>query len=346
MNQRCSILVRCIIGVAISVSVSSQSWANPPFYEGKTIRYVISMGPGGGFDTYGRLLARHMGRHIPGNQRFIVQNIPGAGSLVAANLIFQEQPGDGLTMVMLHFAAITQAIVGHPQAKFDPLKYNWIGDPSIGGLPQVIWMRSDLPIHSMADFRNAEKPWRLGSTGVGIGSAISAEFLKEIGFPITLVLGYKSSADVMLALERKELDGYSISQATMEQVFHRYIDSKLVRPLLSLGREPRLPPLPGAATLDDLKLSSKERELADVFTASQALLRVHAVPPGTPQDRVQMLREAFVKTLNDKRLLEEAAKMKIMVSPTSGEQVTKIVNQLRQVSPDTLEQFKTLLSVK
>ena len=346
MNQRRSILVSYFIVIAISVSVSTQSWASPPFYEGKTIRYVISMGPGGGFDTYGRLLARHMGRHIPGNPRFIVQNIPGAGSLVAANLIFQEQPGDGLTMVMLHFAAVTQALVGHPQAKFDPLKYIWIGDPSIGGLPQVIWMRSDLPIRSVADFRNAEKPWRLGSTGVGIGSAISAEFLKQVGFPITLVLGYRSSADVMLALERKELDGYSISQATMQQVFRRYIDSNLVRPVLSLGKEPRLPPLPGAATLDDLKLSPKERELADVFTASQALLRVHAVPPGTPQDRVQVLQEAFVKTLTDDRLLEEAGKMKIVVSPTSGEQVTQTIKQLSQVSPDTLENFKKLLGTK
>jgi tripartite-type tricarboxylate transporter receptor subunit TctC len=245
MRRSWSFVLAVLFGTAFALRAPNPAWGASPFYEGKTIRYVISMGPGGGFDVYGRLLARHMGRHIPGQPRFIVQNIPGAGSLVAANLIFQEQPGDGLTMVMLHFAAVTQAMVGHPQAKFDPHQYMWIGDPSIGGLPQVIWMRSDIPIRSLADFKNAEKPWRLGSTGVGIGSAMSAEFLKLVGFPINLILGYKSSSDIMLALERKELDGYSISQATMEQVFRRYIDGNVVRPVLSLGKEPRLPPLPG-----------------------------------------------------------------------------------------------------
>ncbi len=346
MKRKWSLLLAVVLGVALAGSDSDLVWGGSPFYEGKTIRYVISMGPGGGFDVYGRLLARHMGRHIPGHPRFIVQNIPGAGSLVAANLIFQEQPGDGLTIVMLHFAAVTQAIVGHPQAKFDPLKYSWIGDPSIGGLPQVIWMRPDLPIRSLADFKKAEKPWRLGSTGVGIGSAMSAEFLKLVGFPINLILGYKSSSDIMLALERKELDGYSISQATMEQVFRRYIDGNIVRPVLSLGKEPRLPPLPGVPTLDDLELSPKERELAEFFTASQALLRVHAVPPGTPPDRVQILRQAFTKTLTDPQLLEEAGRMKIAVSPTPGEQVTQIIKRLGEVSPDTLAGFKRLLGLK
>lgn len=336
------------LAVALGMTIGfTVSWAADPFYQGKTIQYVISMNPGGGFDLYGRLLARHLGRHIPGDPNLVVQNMPGAGSLIAANLIYERQPGDGLTMVMLHYGVVTQALVGHPATRFDALKYIWIGDPTVGGLPQVLWMRSDLPIRSVEDVKKAEQPLRLGSTGVGIGSGMAAEFLKYLGFPVKLVLGYRSSSEVLLALERKELDGYFISQATMQQVYGRYIDSGLVRPVLALGTEPRLKPLPGVPAIgEDTALTAQQRELYDFLVSSLALLRVHAVPPGTPADRVKILRDGFLEALKDPRLLEEAARLKIVVAPVSGEEVTQHIRRLADASSETKELYKKLVGMK
>jgi len=342
--RKACLLITIILGVTIGFTAT---WAADPFYQGKTIQYVISMNPGGGFDLYGRLLARHLGHHIPGDPGFVVQNMPGAGSLIAANLIYERQPGDGLTMVMLHYGVVTQALVGHAAARFDPLKYIWIGDPTVGGLPQVLWMRSDLPIQSVEDVKKAEQPLRLGSTGVGIGSGMAAEFLKYLGFPVKLVLGYRSSSEVLLALERKELDGYFISQATMQQVYRRYIDGGVVRPILALGKEPRLKPLPGVPAIgEDTPLTAQQKELYDFLVASLALLRVHAVPPGTPEDRVKILREGFMKALADPRLLEEAARLKIVVAPVSGEEVTQHVRQLAEASSETKELYKKIVGMK
>lgn len=338
---------RMMMAVTIgAMLVFATSWGADPFYRGKTIQYVVSMNPGGGFDLYGRLLARHLGRHIPGNPGFVVQNMPGAGSLIAANLIY-ERPGDGLTMVMLHYGVVTQALVGHPAARFDPLKYVWIGDPTIGGLPQVLWMRSDVPVRSVEDLKKAEPPLRLGSTGVGIGSGMAAEYLKYLGFPVKLVLGYRSSSEVMLALERKELDGYFISQATMQQVYRRYIDGGVVRPVLALGKESRLKPIAGLPSIgEDMPLKGREKELYDFLVASLALLRVHAVPPGTPKDRVKILREGFLKALADPRLLEEAARLKIVVAPVSGQEVTQHIESLARASSETKELYKKLVGMK
>ncbi|MCZ6623404.1 MAG: tripartite tricarboxylate transporter substrate-binding protein [Deltaproteobacteria bacterium] len=346
MCKRFSCLTIVLVGFIFVLTASSPTWASSHFYKGKSIRFIIGMGPGGGFDLYGRLLARHMGRYIPGHPQVIVQNIPGAGSLAAANLVYQKQPGDGLTMVMLHYGVVTQAIAGSPLAKFDPRKYIWIGDPTIGGLPQVLWMRTDLPVRSVDDLKKAKKPWRLASTGVGVTSGMVAEFLKLIGFPVKLVLGYKSSSNIMLALERKEVDGYSISQATMQQVFRRYLDEGILRPILSIGKDPRLKPLPGVTALEDLKLSPEQRKLAKFFTTGAALLRVHAVPPGTPTEQVRILREAFLKVLKDPRLLEEARRMKVVISPTSGQEITQLVEALTQASPETVKNYKKLIGLK
>ena len=134
--------------------------------------------PGGGFDAFARLLARHLPRYIPGRPKIIVQNMPGAGSLIAANRIYAKQPGDGLTIVTFASGIVVQALMGDPAAKFDPLKYLWLGDPALAALPRVLWIRGDLPIRSLDDLRKRKEPLAVGATGVGTSIAITGEFGK------------------------------------------------------------------------------------------------------------------------------------------------------------------------
>lgn len=320
-----------------------------PFYQGKVLRIVVSASPGGGFDTFARLLARHIGQYIPGNPRTIVVNMPGGSHLVAANRIYAMRPGDGLTMVNFHYGKVAQAFIGDPLVRFDPMKYQWLGDPTLGSLPQVLWVRTDLGIRTLEDLKNRKEPLALGTTGMGTSPAVMAEFLKSIGYAVKNVTGYRGSANTFAALERNELHGRIISQASMQTVYRRFLERDFVRPLLSIGKEPRLKPLAGVPTLEDLKLSTANRELAEFMINTWALLRTYAVPPGTPEDRVKILRQAFLKALKSPKLIKDAKRQGVIVDPVSGEEVTKTIQKLSKLTrsnPKILKRYKKLAGVK
>lgn len=155
-----------VLGVWLYPGVPAHGAASS-FYEGKTVKIIVGLSPGGGFDTFARILARHLPLHIPGKPKFIVQNMPGAGSLVAANRVYAEQPGDGLTIVNFATGIVMQSLLGDPAAKFDPLKFMYLGDPSLPALPRVLWVRGDLPIRTLAELKNRKEPLAVGATGVG-----------------------------------------------------------------------------------------------------------------------------------------------------------------------------------
>ena len=319
------------------------------FYKGKLIKIYVSASPGGGFDTFARLLARHLGNFIPGNPKTIVINMPGGSHLVAANRIYAMQPGDGLTVVNFHYGKVAQAFLKDPLVKFDPMKYQWIGDPTLGSLPQVLWVRTDLGINSFADLKKRKEPLALGTTGMGTSPATMAEFLKNLGYSVKNVTGYRGSANTFAALERKELDGRILSQSTMETVYRRFLDRGYVRPLFSMGEEPRLKPLEGIPTLNDLELNASQAELAEFIIKTWALLRTYAAPPGTPPERVNILRQAFVKALQSPKLIKDAERQGVIVAPVSGEEVTKTIERLHKISqanPEVVNEYKKLVEVK
>ncbi len=352
MNTRTRGFSRVILCILIALlwagvrTVPAAEGSNDPFYKGKMIRLVVGYAPGGGFDTFARLLARHLRRYVPGQPRIIVQNMPGAGSLVAANRIYEMQPGDGLTIVTFHFGMVTQALIKSATVKFDPLKYTWLGDPAIGGLPQVLWVRSEVPIHSLEDLKARKEPLSVGATGVGTSAGVASEFLRYVGLPIKVVYGYRGSAATMAALERKETDGRVMTQSTMQTIYRRFIDEGVVRPILYLGSDPRVKPLPGVATLKNLKLTRDQRKLADFLMTTWRLLRLYALPPGTPPERIRVLRQAFVKALKSPKLLSEAERQGVVLSPIFGEDVERIVQELFQTPPQILERYKKLLGSK
>ncbi len=352
MNTKTRGFSRVILCILIALlwagvrTVPAAQGSNAPFFKGKMIRFVVGYAPGGGFDTFARLLARHLRYYVPGTPRIIVQNMPGAGSLVAANRIYEMQPGDGLTIVTFHFGMVTQALIGSGTVKFDPLKYTWLGDPAIGGLPQVLWVRSELPIHSLEDLIARKEPLSVGATGVGTGAAVAAEFLRHVGLPIKVVYGYRGSAATMAALERKETDGRILTQSTMQTIYRRFIDEGVVRPILYMGSDPRVKPLPGVATLKDLKLTHDQQKMADFLMGTWRLLRLYALPPGTPPERIKVLRQAFVKALKSPKLLKDAERQGVVLSPIYGEEVKRIVEEVFQTPPEILEKYKKLVGSK
>jgi tripartite-type tricarboxylate transporter receptor subunit TctC len=337
----CAVFLWGALQPAVAASESGSS-----FYMGKTLKIVVAASPGGGFDTFARLLARHIGRHIPGHPKTIVLNMPGAGHLLAANKFYAMQPGDGLTILNFHFGKVSQFYAGDPLVRFDPLKYVWLGDPTIGSLPEILWVRGDLPIYSLKDLKKRKKPLALGVTGIGNSAAVAGEFLRYLGLPVRNIIGYKGSAETFAAIERKELDGRMIGQSSVQMIFHRFYDEGLIRPIIAVGDEPRLKPIPGVATLEDLKLNPDQRKLAEFVTSTFALLRTYAVPPGTPPERVKILRGAFMKSFKDPQLLKDAKRMGVIVAPVSGEQVTKVIQKMSQTSPEVLKQFRRFIGMK
>ena len=336
-----------VICIAALLILASSTWAaEAPFYKGKTIRIVVGYSPGGGFDTFSRLIGRHLGAHLPGNPSVIVVNMPGAASMVAANRVYAMQPGDGLTIVVFSYGVIPQAVTGDPSIKFDPRKYVWLGDPTIGTLPEVLWVRSDLPIKTLEDFKNAKMPLNAGVTGIGSPATVATQFLAQLGYPIKAISGYRGTANVMAALERKELDARIMSQTNMQTVFKRYLESGFVRPVLAMGEDPRVKPIPGIATFKDLNLDPKQQRMADFITGTWKLLRLFAIPPGAPADRVATLRKAFTETLNSPKLLQQAERQGVIVTPASAETIEKTITALYDAPPDLLAQYKERFMAK
>ena len=336
-----------ILGMAaLLLAAGLAGAADAPFYKGKTIRIVVGYSPGGGFDTFSRLLGRYLSKNVPGNPSVIVVNMPGASSMSAANRVYAMQPGNGLTIAVFNAGTLLQAVNRDPSVKFDPRKYIWLGDPAIGSLPEVLWVRSDLPVKTFEDFKNSKKILHSGSTGVGSASTAATQFLRYLGYPIKAIMGYQGTARVMAAMERKELDARVMSQATMQGNYRRYIESGLVRPILALGDEPRVKPIPGIATIKDLNLNPEQQEMADFLIGTWKLLRLFGLPPGTPPDRVATLRKAFMETLNSPELLQQAKRQKLIISPASPESVEKTVAGLYSASPELLAKYDEIVTGK
>lgn len=335
-----------VVALCLWLYPGSPVQAAAPFYEGKTVKIIVGVNPGGGFDTFARMLARHLPLYIPGKPKFIVQNMPGAGSLIAANRVYAEQPGDGLTIVNFAAGIIMQALIGDPAAKFDPKGFVFLGDPSLPALPRVLWVRGDLPIRTLADLRKRKEPLAVGATGVGQSAAIMGEFERALGLPIKVVFGYKGSTGIFAALERKELEGMNLSLHFVQDRYGHLIENNTIRPFLAIGTGPGAEAPPGVATLKDLTLNSDQQELADFLIRSWSILRLYALPPGTPPDRAEILQKAFLDALASPGFVSEAKRQGIRVSPRSGKDIARIIQLMADAPPAIVAQYKTFLGLK
>src|SRR3989338_1770694 len=315
------------------------------FYKGKTITFVVGFAAGGGFDTYTRMLARHFGKHVPGYPATVVENMTGAGSLVAANHIFNKADADGLTIGKWIGPLVLQHILGNPAAKFDGRGFGWLGVPTPDS--GVCALTAASGIKSPEDWLNSKRPIKIGATGPGSTTDDVPKLLREaLKLPIQVVEGYKGTARIRLAAEAGELDGGCWAWQSIKPTWAKGVESGKVHIVLQsmLESHSELKHVPLAAKYAK---SEEARDLLKVADGPYGVLaRPYSVPPKTPKERLEILQKAFMATTKDAELLAEARKAKLDFTPVDGPTVAKLVNELYDLKPAVKDRLKQIILPK
>jgi tripartite-type tricarboxylate transporter receptor subunit TctC len=322
--------------------------AQPSFYEGKTIRIVVGLPAGDVYDLYARMLAEHMGKHVPGNPNIIVQNMAGASSMITANYVYNVAKPDGLTFGSILPSLYFDQLVGRPEVKFDWPKFTWLG--SFEKSNNLLYMRSDTPFKTIHDVTKANESPKCGSTGTGSPSYYLVKLMNEtIGTKFEMVTGYKGGQEIDLAVEKGEVDcrAFTVTTYFAREPFISWRKRNFVRVLFQTGktRDARLPEVPTVQELiEQYKTPEGTKRMAALVLASGEFGRPIIATPGIPADRVKMLREAFSKTLSDPALLADAKKRRLDIDPTSAEDLESLAKEVFTANRELIERMKTLLS--
>ncbi|MPZ38862.1 MAG: hypothetical protein GEU95_12510 [Rhizobiales bacterium] len=322
-----------ILGLLAASSAAAQD-----FYKGKTINILAGFSPGGGYDTNARMLARHMGRHIPGNPTIMVQNMPGAGSLTAVHYLDATAPKDGTVLNTFNFGAIGEARLSPEKIRIDFRKYNWIG--SISQDLTVCYVWHTLGIKTLDELKARPKV-HYGSTGAGSSSDLNQRIMKNIfGVKLQQVGGYPGSAEQRIAIERGELDG---DCGAWSSIPVEWIKGKKINPVIrsSPATAPDLPPdVPFSI---DIAPNERARQIMRLLLASNQLGRPFIASSAVPADRVRILRAAFAETMKDPAFIAEVQKLRLPLSPIVGEAARKVVDDIYAIPPDIVEAAKAVI---
>jgi tripartite-type tricarboxylate transporter receptor subunit TctC len=312
------------------------------FYEGKTIKIVVGLAPGGGFDTYARTIARHMGKYIPGTPTIIVENMTGAGSLVAANHAFKVAKPDGLTITHFNGSLLLGQVLGQRGIEFDGPKFGYVGAPVKEDL--VCGLAKGSGITSVEKWAAAKTPVKLGGTAPGSTPDNAGRILKAaLGLPIQVVSGYKGTAEIRLAAESGELAGGCWSWESMRSTWRAALTEGNAVVVLQVVAKP-FPDLTSVPLAISLAKTDESRKLIEVgLHNASAYARPFVLPPGTPKERIQLLRTAFQETLKDKAFQAEAEKAKLTLAPVTGEELEKLAADLMTLDPALVAKLKEIL---
>jgi tripartite-type tricarboxylate transporter receptor subunit TctC len=312
------------------------------FFEGKTVRVIVGLAPGGGFDTYARVIARHMGKHVPGNPTFIVENMAGAGSLIAANHVYKVAKPDGLTIGKFNGSLMLGQVLGQAGVEFDARKFEFMGAAVKEDV--VCSLTKASGVTSAEKWTAAKAPVKLGGVAPGASPDNSARVLKAVlGLPIQVVSGYKGTAEIRLAVESSELAGACWSWESMRATWRGALETGDVIPVMQLTGKP-FADLPNVPLAINLAKSDEARRLIQVgLQNTGAFARPFVLPPGTPKERVQILRRAFHDTLKDPAFLAEAEKAKLTLDPVTGDELEKMVGELFTLDAALLARLKDIL---
>ncbi|MDP2355049.1 MAG: tripartite tricarboxylate transporter substrate-binding protein [Beijerinckiaceae bacterium] len=342
MKKSITTLAASVALIAIAGPVAADTVAS--FYAGKQMRFIIRTPPGGDYDQLSRLLARHIGRHIPGQPNVTPQNMPGGGGIIAANYVGQIAPQDGTILTMVSQGLpVDQALGLNPSLKVDLRKFNWLGNMANSNQLLAVWHTS--PTKTLEDAKT--RVTTIGSTGAGSMSVQLPAFYNNIlGTKLAIVVGYPNGQHVDLAMERGELEGRGTNTYAgyMTSKPH-YLKEKLLRPLLQVGIEAE-EDLPGVPLLKDLQLSEADRPVADYMSKAVSVGRPVATTPGVPADRVAALRKAFDLALLDPEFKNEAAKSNAEIRPMSADVLTRIVTELIDAPETVRSRVKMALEPK
>ena len=334
-------LGRLCWALVAGVILAQPAHAAAPFYEGKSIKLIVGFSAGGGFDTYSRLIARHMGRHIPGNPTIIVENMTGAASLVAANHVYNVAKPDGLTILNFHGNQVINQVIGKAGIEFDARKFEYIGIPTQDNVACAFAKSSG--VTTFDALRNAKTPVKIGGVAPGDTTYNTAKLLQvALKLPIQLVAGYKGTAEVRLAAEAGEVAGGCWQWESIKSIWRQGLDSGNVFVVLQVNPKPH-PELPKVPNAIDYAPNENSKQLLKYGGHDpSAITRPYALGPGTPKDRVQLLRKAFVETMKDPEFLADAKKSRLDTQPLTGEEIEKIVAQLFKIDPAVVNQLKEI----
>lgn len=319
--------------------------AQESFYKGKSVRIVVGFSPGGGFDTYARAIARHMGKRIPGNPNVIVENMTGAGSLISANHVFKVAKPDGLTIGHFIGGLFMQQLQGNPGVEFDARKFEFIGSP-VPDKP-VCALTKASGITSAEKWFASKTPVKLGGTAPGSNTDDVPKILRAaLGLPLQLITGYKGTSDIRLAAEGGELAGGCWGWDSIRATWRQGIESgEAVVVLQTLPKShPELAKVPLAISFAKTP-EAKQLIQTGIHDVSD-VIRPYVAPPGTPTDRVQTLRKAFADTMKDAEFLADAKNSKLDIEPLTGEELEKIVHGFFKLSPSVVAKLKEALTAK
>jgi tripartite-type tricarboxylate transporter receptor subunit TctC len=318
------------------------------FYKGKSINFLVASVPGGVNDLTARLIARHLGRHIPGNPTIVVQNLQSSG-LALANRIYNAPDKEGLTIAIVERGAPQIAIMGDPNARFDPLKITWLGSvSSYGNDAYTLSVNASFHAKTVDDLRKPDRPSaKIGSTGVGATNGIFTNIAKDVlGLNIQHVRGYRGAADVFLAQQRGELDGQVVGLSSMKVGQPALWQAGAFRPLIMFGRTTRFSEFPDVPTGRELAKDAEALRLLDFAEAPFFMALPLIAPPDLPAERAKALQAGFMAMTKDPAFIAETQKMSLDLSPIDGDAVRKVVAQMAETPADVIAQFKAIAGAK
>ncbi len=322
--------------------------AQSPFYQGKTIKVIVGTPPGNLYDLWARLIVAHMGKHIPGNPDFIVQNMPGAGHVVAVNHLYSMVKPDGLTLIGTAIPSLyLNQLIGRKEILFDWAKFSWIGSPARGD--SQMYMRADTPYKTIEDVRTAQDPPKCGATGVTGPDSFLPKLLQDtVGAKFAIVTGYPGGTDIDLAVERGEIQcrAFTLEAFFGREPYHTWRKKNFVRHMFQTGskRDERMPDVPTIGEImNQYKTPESGRRLAKVLLTAGDMGRPMFGPPGMAPERLQILRDAYEKTMRDPELQAEVKKRNYEFDPVNGEELERLAKEVTSQPSDIIERLKKVL---
>jgi tripartite-type tricarboxylate transporter receptor subunit TctC len=338
---------RIFFVLALVLAFAANTLAQAPFYQDKTLRFVAGYGPGSVDDAWTRLIAQYLGKYIPGNPNIIVQNMPGAGAMIAANYVYKVAKPDGLTLGGIRSGLYFDQLVGRKQVQFDWTKFTWLGSPT--QVEQLVYIRANTPYKTIQDVRKAAVPPKCGATGTSSTGYYVGNLLEEtLGAKFVTLTGYKDGPEVELAVEREEVQCRGISVETLfgREPLIGWHKTGFVRVLIQTGkkRDPRLPDVPTIWELmNEYKTPEAGKRLATIILAVGQFGRPFVSTPGLAPDRAKLLQGAFKKTLTDPDFQAQAKERRLDIDPVGGEELQALAREVIAQPPEVIERMKRLL---
>src|SRR3990167_801695 len=333
----CCLAIFPVLVLAPAIGTAAAQSARA-FYEGKQVRVIVGLPPGGGYDIYARAIAGHMPKHLPGNPSVIVQNMPGAGSVVAANYLYKIARPDGLTVGTFSRALPFGQLAGITGIAFDARKFNWLGSSTQA--VSFCAVRADTGVKTLEQVIGSPKPVIMGASSLGADMAQFALALNTaVGTNFKIILGYGGMAPILVAVERGEVEAFCGSWDTVKLIKPDWFRGGYVNVLVQLAMEghPELRNVPLAL---QYAKTDKQRRFLEIVLSRQIMANPYAAPPGVPPDRLAALRQAFMRTLQDPEFLAMAEKMKLEINPVSGEVIQKLVERIFAPDPEVMKMLE------